>query len=90
MTLWPWPHGHGNFARMVEPREIPAGKFKNGCLALLDEVAATGETIIVTKRGRPVAKVVPVEAPAPLLGSVSYATEADLVAPLPQQWDAET
>lgn len=75
---------------MAQPREIPAGKFKDGCLALLDEVAASGEPIIVTKRGRPVAKVVPVEPPASLLGSVSYDTEADLVAALPQQWDAET
>ncbi|MFN8105274.1 MAG: type II toxin-antitoxin system prevent-host-death family antitoxin [Acidimicrobiia bacterium] len=53
-------------------------------------MAATGETIIVTKRGRPVAKVVPVEPPAPLLGSVSYDTEADLVEPLAQPWGAET
>lgn len=75
---------------MATPREIPAGRFKDGCLALLDEVAASGEPIIVTKRGRPVAKVVPVEPPTPLLGSVTYDNEADLVAPLPQRWDAET
>jgi len=41
----------------MKNRTIAAGEFKAKCLALLDEVAATGETIVVTKRGRPVAKV---------------------------------
>lgn len=39
-------------------RTIPAGEFKAKCLALLDEVAETGEEIVVTKRGKPVAKIV--------------------------------
>ena len=42
-------------------KEMPAGKFKEHCLAVMDEVQATGETVVVTKRGKPVAKVVPVE-----------------------------
>jgi prevent-host-death family protein len=42
-------------------KTIPAGRFKQGCLAILDEVAATHEEVVVTKRGRPVARVVPVE-----------------------------
>lgn len=40
-------------------KSIPAGVFKQGCLALLDEVASQGIELIVTKRGRPVARVVP-------------------------------
>ena len=36
-------------------REIKAGEFKARCLQLMDDVAATGDTIIVTKRGKPVA-----------------------------------
>ncbi len=47
-----------------------AGKFKNECLALLDEVAETGVNLIITKRGRPVAKLVPVSEPPPVTGSV--------------------
>ena len=43
-------------------REIKAGEFKARCLQLMDDVAATGDTIIVTKRGKPVAKLVPAEA----------------------------
>ena len=40
-------------------RTIPASEFKAKCLALLDEVAETRETIVVTKRGKPVARVEP-------------------------------
>lgn len=41
-------------------RTIGAGEFKQRCLALLDEVGQSGEPIVVTKRGRAVAQVVPV------------------------------
>ncbi|RMF19340.1 MAG: type II toxin-antitoxin system Phd/YefM family antitoxin [Candidatus Dadabacteria bacterium] len=40
-------------------RQIGASRFKARCLALLDEVAETGERIVITKRGRPVAVVQP-------------------------------
>ena len=40
-------------------RTISASAFKAKCLGLFDEVAQTGETIVVTKRGRPVARLVP-------------------------------
>jgi prevent-host-death family protein len=64
---------------------IPAGQFKAKCLALLDEVAATGRPIIVTKRGKAVAMLVPVDdAPPPLLGSI--VREGDIVSPLDESW----
>ena len=40
-------------------RTINASEFKAKCLALLDEVAETGEHIMILKRGRPVAELVP-------------------------------
>ena len=40
-------------------KEIPAGQFKQTCLRLLDEVRTTGEAIVVTKRGKPVAQLAP-------------------------------
>ncbi len=69
------------------PRTIPAGKFKATCLALLDEVARTGRPLIVTKHGRPVAQVVPLDdaEPPSLLGSVKW--EGDLTAPLDLEWE---
>lgn len=51
-------------------REIPVSEFKASCIALLDEVASTGETIVVTKRGRALARVKPIEDPPPLVGGV--------------------
>lgn len=38
-------------------RSIPAGEFKAKCLAILDEVNSTGEPVLITKRGKPVARV---------------------------------
>ena len=54
-------------------KSIAAGKFKNVCLKTLDDVAATKTSIVITKRGRPVARLVPYVAPArpsTLAGSV--------------------
>lgn len=53
-------------------RTIPATRFKAECLQLLDEVADGGETIIVTKRGRPVARLLPLAPPESLEGSVTF------------------
>ena len=41
-------------------KKMPAGKFKAHCLSVMDDVSATGEPVIITKRGTPVAKLVPV------------------------------
>lgn len=54
-------------------KSIPAGKFKNVCLKTLDDVAVTKTSIVITKRGRPVARLVPYVPPArkkSLAGSV--------------------
>jgi prevent-host-death family protein len=71
-------------------RTIPAGRFKAQCLRLLDEVAETGETIVVTKRGKPVARVEAVEEPPSLKGSVVYhVSDEELIAPIDEVWSAE-
>ncbi len=44
-------------------RSISAGKFKDTCLGILDEVAANRTPVTITKWGRPVARLVPVAAP---------------------------
>lgn len=75
---------------MSKKRTMPAGAFKAECLAVLDRVAATGEAVVVTKRGRPVAEVVPVRAGAikPLRGSVR--TRGDIVSPVLGTWDVDS
>lgn len=42
-------------------REIAAGEFKAKCLELMDRVQREGIELVITKRGKPVAKLVPVE-----------------------------
>ena len=41
-------------------KTIPAGTFKARCLAIMDEVQAKRQAVVITKRGKPVAKLVPV------------------------------
>ena len=74
---------------VTKQRMIAAGEFKARCLALLDEVATTGIPILVTKRGKPVARVVPLEGQAShgLLGSILH--EGDIVSSLDERWGAE-
>lgn len=42
-------------------KKMAAGAFKANCLAVMDDVQAKHETIVITKRGKPVVKLVPVE-----------------------------
>jgi antitoxin (DNA-binding transcriptional repressor) of toxin-antitoxin stability system len=54
-------------------KSVAAGRFKDVCLKMLDEVAASKTPVVITKRGRPVAKLVPYVAPSSsttLAGSV--------------------
>jgi len=52
---------HDSGQRIKAMRTIPAGEFKAKCLALMDEVEARGETLIITKRGKPVARLAPID-----------------------------
>ena len=79
---------------MEDENSIPAGQFKARCLQILDEVERTRTTRIVTKRGRPVARLTPfTEVPTgSLFGCLqgSLQIKADIVAPTGEEWDAET
>jgi prevent-host-death family protein len=70
-------------------RTIAAGIFKARCLKLLDEVAETGQEIVVTKRGKAVARLAPLEPKVhkALLGSVLK--QDDLVSPIGDRWDVD-
>jgi prevent-host-death family protein len=69
---------------------IGAGEFKSKCLKLLDEVAQTHETLVITKHGKPVAQVVPMPAEVDLVGSMrgSVVWEDDIISPLENEWEA--
>ena len=49
----------GNVAQGIAPRTMAAAKFKATCLAVMDEVKAKREPVVITKNGIPVAKLVP-------------------------------
>lgn len=66
-------------------RMMAAGKFKATCLAVMDEVQAKREPVVITKNGRPVAKLVPVEMEEdPLFGFYKgkIRITGDIVAPM--------
>lgn len=70
-------------------RHIAVSRFKAQCLALLEEIAETGEELVVTKRGQPLARVQSARKVASLQGSVEYLVSDDeLVDPIPAERDA--
>ncbi|MBL8538289.1 MAG: type II toxin-antitoxin system Phd/YefM family antitoxin [Hyphomonadaceae bacterium] len=79
-------------------KTMPASEFKAKCLALMDEVARTGEPVVITKNGKPVAELGPVEesrARKPIFGShkgrLYPIGEVDLDEPVvdPSVWTAD-
>ena len=42
-------------------KKMTAGSFKNNCLAVIDQVQATRKAVVITKQGKPVAKLVPIQ-----------------------------
>ncbi len=75
-------------------RTIKASEFKAKCLKLMDDVAESGEEIVITKHGRPVAKLAPCR-PKPRGAPWGRDRDiiqihGDLVAPIGVEWEAET
>lgn len=76
---------------MTDQRTIPAGEFKAKCLKLMDEVAATGQEIVITKHGLPVARLAPVDGDRPsLFGCMrgSMTILGDIISPIDVEWEA--
>lgn len=78
---------------MVDTKTIEASEFKIKCLKLMDEVAETGEDIVITRNGRPVSRLVPYwEKPKTLWGIDRGRFEilGDIIEPIDVEWEAET
>ena len=69
---------------------IAAGDFKSKCLQMLDQVADQREPLLITRQGKPVARLLPMPPEQPLFGAMagSVLTESDSVAPLDVVWDS--
>ena len=72
-------------------RTIKAAEFKAKCLKIMDEVAATGESVVITKNGVPVAELIPASRrPKSLFGALKGAVTplGDIVSPVDIEWDS--
>ena len=70
---------------------IPAAVFKAECLRLMDEVARTGQPVVITKHGKPVAQLVPIPAQSrSLFGYMKNTVQikGDVIAPVDEEWSA--
>jgi prevent-host-death family protein len=68
---------------------MAAGFFKVHCLAVMDEVQARRETVVITKRGKPVAKIVPADSAADeIYGFLrgKGAVTGDIISPAIEDW----
>ena len=76
-----------------QEQHVPAAAFKANCLRLMDEVAKQRCTIVITKRSKPVAKLVPAdEKPIDLFGYMADSTKivGDIISPLDDvEWTAD-
>ena len=74
-------------------KQIPSGSFKARCLAIMKKVQMTGEPVIVTKRGTPVVKVVPVQSEKnDIFGFMTgkFKIVGDIESPIPVEWGSTT
>ena len=74
-------------------KTMRAGEFKARCLKVMDQVRATREPVIITKRGRPVAKLVAIDKRSDdIFGCLKGVVEivGDIESPLvaPEEWEA--
>jgi prevent-host-death family protein len=70
---------------------IPAAVFKAECLKLMERVARTGEPVVITKHGRPVAQLAPIPpGPQSLFGYMrnTVKIKGDVTKPLDEEWSA--
>lgn len=74
-------------------KEVAISEFKSHCLEIVSGLEISKKTIIITKRNKPVAKLVPFEelAKKTLFGSMKdrAAIKSDLLKPLDEKWNAE-
>ncbi len=72
-------------------KTMGAGAFKAKCLSIIDDLHANGGELIITKRGKPMAKLIPVaaEKPESIFGALrGLATiQGDIVSPIVEPWE---
>lgn len=72
-------------------RVMKASEFKAKCLQVMDQVAASGEPVVITKNGRPISRLEPYRVrPETLFGALrgSLEVRGDIIAPLDNAWES--
>jgi prevent-host-death family protein len=69
-------------------KTVPVAEFEENCVELLDQIASSGEELVVTRNGKPFATVVSVEPPlrGPMYGTIEIL--GDILEPTDGVWDA--
>ncbi|MCY4088747.1 MAG: type II toxin-antitoxin system prevent-host-death family antitoxin [Candidatus Saccharibacteria bacterium] len=78
---------------MKQTQTIKASEFKAKCLKLMDDVADSGQELIITKNQKPVAKLTPyIKKTNSLLGIAKNQGKitGDIISPLDIDWDSQT
>ena len=75
-------------------QQVAAGQFKTQCLKLMDQVQQTREEVVITKHGKPVAKLVPIEetqVSQSIVGFMKGSVQVvgDIVSPVDEVWEAD-
>src|ERR1700680_1717961 len=87
-----WSCEMTRMAKIEQPLEIGAAAFKAKCLQLLDEISEhKRDAIIITKRGKPVARLSPIDhVGGPIYGTLKGLAKihGDLTEPLGAEWEA--
>lgn len=76
-------------AKATGSRTIKASEFKAKCLRLMDEVAESGEEIVITKNGQPVSRLLPYREKTRLAfgrNRDNIRVLGDIVEPMPAEW----
>jgi prevent-host-death family protein len=74
--------------------EVPASEVKNAWHEYLDRVSTTREEVVITRYGKPIARLAPVEPPAEERRSIfgwmagTVTIHGDIIEPLDVEWDA--
>jgi prevent-host-death family protein len=82
-------YDHGN--EMTKYKEMPAGEFKAKCLQVMEQVNQSKTPVVITKRGKPIAKLVPVESePRDGFGCMKGSVRilGDIISPIDVEWEA--
>ena len=75
----------------MQMRTVKASEFKAKCLKMMDEVAATGEPVVITKNGVPISQLIPAKRrPETLFGALkgSVSIRGNIIGPVDAEWDA--